>query len=204
MSILGPHLEASLDRPPKLIRFRSDPSLNVSLPPPIFSSTAAPQESATSVAFNTRVYAGGRFFASVPDGMSVTIAVTEHYGSCNYTTFYWNSTGSFCFDISSGTTKLTPCTPGSPRRATFADAPMFVDVKPVTITDQNGSASVGSLPLTFQVRPTFEECDSRIPQSSLPGGILSGLADGSVRFISQSVSQAAYWGSVTPDKREVV
>ena len=57
---------------------------------------------------------------------------------------------------------------------------MFQDVTPITLAGSNGPASTGSLPLTFQVRPLTQHCDPRIPQSSLPGGILCGFVDGSV------------------------
>jgi hypothetical protein len=90
------------------------------------------------------------------------------------------------------------------RRSTFADGEMFQDVLPVTTQGDNGSVTVGSLPLTFQVRPPLNLCNPRIPQSSFPGGILCGFADGSVRFVGQNVSQSAFWGSVTPDRGETV
>ncbi|MDY3558460.1 DUF1559 domain-containing protein [Gemmata sp. JC673] len=201
MCILGPFLEADLNHPPKMIRFRSDPSLTVTLPAPLFPTSESPQESATSIAFNPRVYSGGRFSASIPDGLSTTIAITEHYGSCSHTTFYWKYNGSVCMD---GSGKIIPCESGVPRRATFADSPMFFDVRPETTMGQGGAVSVGSLPLTFQVRPTFEKCDPRIPQSSLSGGLLCGLADGSVRFIGENTSHTTFWGAVTPDKGEIV
>ncbi|MDY3563437.1 type II secretion system GspH family protein [Gemmata sp. JC673] len=209
---LSPHLEAGADsrHPPKLIRLRSDPSLLLPIPepeprpwliqPPI-------QETATSLAFNPLVYSGRRVPESVPDGLASTIAATEHYGFCGASRFDWWHLASQCLEFPSGGTRgqVVPCPSTSmTRRAAFADVPMFQDVSPRTSFGPGGSVSVGSVPLTFQVRPAPDQCDPQIPQSSLPGGILCGFADGSVRFVGQSVSEATFWGAVTPDKGEVV
>ena len=81
---------------------------------------------------------------------------------------------------------------------------MYDDVHPVAASRDGQPATVGSLPLTFQVRPALSECDPRIPQSSLPGGILAGMLDGSVRFLHPNVAPEVFWGSVTPAGGEAV
>ena len=58
--------------------------------------------------------------------------------------------------------------------------------------------------MTFQVQPPLSQCDPRVPQSSFPGGILAGLADGSVRFVRTDIEQSLFWGAVTPDRGEIV
>jgi hypothetical protein len=156
-----------------------------------------------SLAFNPLVYGSGkRHQSSIPQGTASTIAITEHYGLCDQARFDWQIIRFECLEFPS--MKRIPCPSSSERRATFADAEMYLEVAPVTTQGENRPVTVGSLPLTFQVRPPLNQCDPRIPQSSFPGGILCGFADGSVRFINQNVSQSAFWGSVTPDRGETV
>jgi type II secretory pathway pseudopilin PulG len=51
----------------------------------------------------------------------------------------------------------------------------------------------------FQVRPKFiENCDPTVPQSSHPNGMLVGLGDGSVRFLTASISLATWQAAVDP------
>jgi hypothetical protein len=209
---LCPYLEADMDHPPEFIRFKSDPSTSLSIPeppPPSPFPGGKPikpgppiQLSVTSLALNPLVYGKGKHLpSSTPDGTAATIAITEHYGFCDQAQFDWAQLRNDCYDPSM---KKIPCTSSSMRRSTFADGEMFHDVMPVTTQGENRPVTVGSLPLTFQVRPPLNQCDPRIPQSSFPGGILCEFADGSVRFINQNVSQSAFWGSVTPDRGETV
>jgi hypothetical protein len=203
---LCPYLEADMDHPPKLIRFNTDPSLQFAPTEPSspLPGTTEPdiQLSVTSLAFNPLVYTGKRFSESISDGMSATIAITEHYGLCENAQFDWRHVTTTCLDFPAMT--VVPCSSSSQRRATFADGRMYQDVVPVTTEGNSGPISAGSLSLTFQVLPLPNQCDPRIPQSSLPGGLLCGFADGSVRFVGRNVSEATFWGSVTPDRGEIV
>lgn len=209
---LSPYLEADVNHPPNLIRFKTDPSRDIVTtnpvphpPPPDGESVqaeAADQLTVTSLAFNPLVYAKGKqLSSSVPDGTSTTVALTEHYGLCNEARFDWRQIESSCLEFPSF--QKIPCSSATLRRATFADGPMYQDVVPMTSAGSNGLVTTGSLPLTFQVRPKLDQCDPRIPQSSLPGGLLCGFADGSVRYISQGVSSVAFWSAVTPAGGEV-
>jgi prepilin-type N-terminal cleavage/methylation domain-containing protein len=58
----------------------------------------------------------------------------------------------------------------------------------------------------FQVRPTpFRgNCDPTRAATAHPGGILVGLADGSVRTLAPSLSGATWWTAVTPSGGEVL
>ena len=164
--------------------------------------TAVQRDDTCSLAFNPRVYVvGAKLPAVAPDGLSATIALTEHYGVCKQTQFTWSSVRNICQD---GTGKNVPCVDPPMRRTTFADGPQYNDITPVTTAQGGVPVTVGSLPLTFQVRPSLAECDPRIPQSSTPGGVLVGLLDGSVRTVRQGVSPQVFWGSVTPDRGELV
>lgn len=79
----------------------------------------------------------------------------------------------------------------------------FHDVWP--ITSGNPPTSVGSvLGLTFQVRPSLSQCDSRIPQTPHTGGMLAGMGDGSVRTLAGGMSEQTFWGAVTRAGGEVL
>ena len=52
----------------------------------------------------------------------------------------------------------------------------------------------------FQVQPTpfLGNCDPTRAATAHPGGMLVGLADGSVRTLSPSMSGNTWWAAVTP------
>lgn len=202
ITTLCPYLEADPSNPPSLIRFKSDPSLSIPLAP-IPESQISPQKNLTSIAFNPLTLANGKFIdRSISDGTSTTILATEHYGLCENAKFEWEMVTTYCSDGATG--KRIKCLSGAgSRRSTFSDFAMFQDIYPVTV-ENSTPVSHGSSPVTFQVQPSLSNCDPRIPQSSLPGGILCGFFDGSVRFIGKNVSETVFWGSVTPDRGEPV
>lgn len=111
----------------------------------------------------------------------------------------------------------TPARPGQAahdyyghfRRATFADAASG-DVYPVT----SGSPAVATgkfIPQSPQVTgETMFQCavpllksTGKVPYSPYPGGLLVGMADGSVRMIRAGTAESVFWGSVTPAGGEV-
>ncbi|HVK13167.1 MAG TPA: hypothetical protein VM597_30725, partial [Gemmataceae bacterium] len=62
-------------------------------------------------------------------------------------------------------------------------------------------AFLGGPESKFQVRPvpsTGPACDPRRAATGHPGAMRVGLADGSVRGMSASVSPAAWWAACTP------
>ena len=58
--------------------------------------------------------------------------------------------------------------------------------------------------LTFQARPSLQDCDPKLAQTPHSGGMLISLLDGSVRTITPAVSSVTYWGAVTPNGGEVL
>ena len=58
----------------------------------------------------------------------------------------------------------------------------------------------------FQVQPTpfLGNCDPTRAATAHPGGILVGLADGSVRTLAPSMSGDTWWAAVTPTGGEVL
>jgi type II secretory pathway pseudopilin PulG len=170
----------------------ADPTLIGSLDPGGLSSYGA----------NARVFRSNpRLPNTFKDGTSNTIAFAEHYAfGCNGAQFNW-------FYM------LNPMTfeGGTARRATFADYdttmgtydPATNDVYPVTTG--NPPSSIGSVSgLTFQTRPSTEDCDPRIPQTPHSSGMLVALADGSVRVVTSNISPRTFWGAVTPASGEVL
>lgn len=200
---LCPYLEADPNDPPAFVRLRSDPSDGPTAPS-VHLIAPAPDRAPPrpcSYAFNAVCYAYGQTLKGVTDGLSNTVGLAEHYGSCQSATYECHFVGSI---------KRHP--DGTPRvqsrvgfrRTTFADYPMYDDVRPLTTTRDGRPHTIPNLPLTFQVRPALGDCDPRIPQSSLPGGMMVGLLDGSVRFVRPEVAPEVFWGSVTPAAGEVV
>lgn len=62
----------------------------------------------------------------------------------------------------------------------------------------------GHPPVTFQLRPSIDDCDPRQPNASSSSGLQVGLADGSVRTIRHGVDPKVFWGAVTPAGGEVL
>ena len=65
-----------------------------------------------------------------------------------------------------------------------------------------GAAGSGTIYFTgsgswgFQIRPTHESCNAGQPSSPHRGGILAGMADGSVRMVSPSVAGSKTWSAI--------
>ena len=56
----------------------------------------------------------------------------------------------------------------------------------------------------FQAAPPRDSASSRIPQGFLPAGIVVGLADGSVRLVSERISATTFYYACTPNGGEVL
>ncbi|OWK41740.1 DUF1559 domain-containing protein [Fimbriiglobus ruber] len=73
---------------------------------------------------------------------------------------------------------------------------------PVFEYQLTGTASI------FQVNPITSganaTCDPRLASSPRSAGILTGLGDGSVRFLSASTTPTTWWYACTPDQGEVL
>lgn len=123
-----------------------------------------------------------RIPASIPDGTSNTILFTEKYSQCFNGTYpaggsYW----SYYYTGSS----LQPYHPG------FA-------------ISWNGYSIGPASKFLEQPRPYNGNCDPTMAASPHPGGIQTALADGSVRFVSSSITPYSWWYLVTPAGGEVL
>jgi hypothetical protein len=190
----------------KVFRNPSDPSLGADGMIQILPSYAL---SATCYAYNGQVFtltdatgavsdaprgmqSAARIPASFPDGTSNTIIFAEKYASC----------GEDAIGAYTGSRILG----GS---AAFMDGicpfePGFALYFKNTGCDQGPRAlGPGS---KFQVRPRHNttECKWWLTQTARSGGILVGLADGSVRNIGPGISGSTWWAACTPDGGEVL
>ena len=152
-----------------------------------------------SYAFNMLALDGSiSLAASLPDGSSQTIALGDKY----YASDLISSSGigqtintySHVFDPMNG--ELF-----GERRATFADRG-WKDVMPVF--DPATWTTRASVPgKTFQVQPRQEDVDPRILQTPFGAGLTVGMFDGSVKTLSPSMSESAFWSLVSPRGGEV-
>jgi hypothetical protein len=112
---------------------------------------------------------GRNTFASIPDGTSNTIFFGEVYGSCG----------------------LSAGNPASSQTAAALWADSTVPWRPVMCHNTgNKTLNGGYAPCAmFQIQPQmFVTCDPSIGQSGHSAGMNCGIGDGSVRFITRTIS----------------
>jgi len=132
------------------------------------------------------------------DGYSNTISFAETQIDCQGRMRSWNK------DLP--TFRLKPEDPVV--RPTFADNDLVTvnerceDYYPITSGSPPVSRAQGHK--TFQVRASKVDCDPRLPNGLSHRGIMTGMADGSVRIFRQGTDPTIFWGAVTPDQGEVI
>jgi prepilin-type N-terminal cleavage/methylation domain-containing protein len=219
-----PYLEVSynprLPRPAvRLFRSKTDPSLaGVPISDDVYAVDGSGQHPYTSFAANIWAFQNHpTLVAGYPDGTSNTIMIAERYAFCGNGFLDYSNTAQST--MLWGTTFFGG---NGLRRATFADGgPLYNglnygDVFPVN--DAVRGVSVSSRPgATFQVKPATNfprkdrttgpyqpgECDPSLAQGTTSAGMLAAYVDGSVRTLRSSMSEASYWGAVTPAGGEV-
>ncbi|HEV3236489.1 MAG TPA: DUF1559 domain-containing protein [Gemmataceae bacterium] len=165
-------------------------------------------------AANWHVFGGGwgedwgtggkaRIPASFPDGTSNTILFAERYSICGdpandnsagqgvlYVERIWAECGQYAGPVGQYYNK----------NVTFSPA-FWADYRPGWSSPQ-AQKPVG-YPLTYmqlpQDTPTQAQCDPHRLQSLTPGGIMVGLADGSSRTVSTSISQLTWACAIVPN-----
>jgi prepilin-type processing-associated H-X9-DG protein len=120
---------------------------------------------------------GASMTASIPDGTTNTILHEEKYAVCTNA------------DNRIGGTAWAYC-------RTDANAPCL----------WHGIAPAVDTTSMFQTRPTPYQgsCDPTLASTGHTGGIMVGMVDGSVRFVSSSINPTTWWYALTPAGHEVL
>jgi prepilin-type N-terminal cleavage/methylation domain-containing protein len=139
-----------------------------------------------------------RLSASFPDGTSNTILFTEKYGRCISTST--NRKGGSLWAYWSHLT-VTPPDLG-PYHAGFVIDYFNPDAIPNSLDPGHEYDNF----VTFQLQPNpyMTNCDPTIPSTGHAGVIQVGLADGSVRTVSSSISKATWWAACTPARGDLL
>jgi prepilin-type N-terminal cleavage/methylation domain-containing protein len=197
----GPTYPGIATSPIKVYQNPSDPSMSAS-GTITGSNTVADGWGACGYAFNAQVFcqvdSWGNFEDwpgkpripnTFPDGTSTTVLFAEKFAVCG--------------------------APGGPYAGAnaWAEAPTE-EATPVFAVSRFPSAGTpsGAIPSTgpashFQVQPfpyASDRCQYWVPQTARAGGILMGLADGSVRNVGAGISSATWWAACTPAGHEVL
>jgi prepilin-type N-terminal cleavage/methylation domain-containing protein len=191
-------------------------------PPAPFGASYVGEFATTSYAGNGLVFKGntGGLPRTFVDGTSNTIMFAERFQVCapasggpvhnlwglglydrRMPTFATLApAGSYSNPI--GTGQVAPATAAPNGVTTYTAAlntPNAVKVRIGLAT----AAIQASYPYPFQVAPRGSvRCDPAVTQTPHVGGMLVGLADGSVRSVSPSISQWSFWAACTPAGQE--
>jgi len=190
------NLDTSSVQPVRLFVNPLDASIGTRNPDadPPFKNYTPDRLSASSYALNAQFWFESPHLRRLTDGTSHTFWLAEHYAyKCNRTSFLYLTI------VSSGWQGIQP--------AMFAQTPHMGRPLPgdyYPVTSGNPPVSTAANGVTFQMRPTIDDCDPRQPNASYSGGLQVGMADGSVRIVRPGVSPAVFWGAVTPAGGEVL
>jgi prepilin-type N-terminal cleavage/methylation domain-containing protein len=141
-------------------------------------------------------------FADIIDGTSNTILHAEKYAHCSNTFMVpafqeGGNAWAYCTAPAAFPWLPPPMNPpGKAFQTGFAIGALVA----------RGAANAIGPGSKFQVRPTpFQgNCDPTRASTAHPGGILVGLADGSVRSLNPSLDNNLWWAAVTPAGGEVL
>ncbi len=206
-------------------------NMTAATPAVAIPATAASVFATTSYPFNGIVFKGnsGGIPRTFQDGTSNTIMVAERYQVCTKGTgsiyCLWGM-GRYSPSMPAFAA-LTPTTPTGngntgqispviPLRTASGPAPQYtaaqLNVKVGIDVAGNGApptAVPGTTPAQpfqkFQVAPRGAiQCDARVAQTPHVGGMIAGLADGSVRTVNPNISEWTYWAACTPAGNETL
>jgi prepilin-type processing-associated H-X9-DG protein len=132
-----------------------------------------------------------RFPASITDGTSQTIFLTEVYAGANYNnsdqSLWWWDYNSF----------MTPPNSNGDCGGLGFYGPMFTPLWMPTVSYCQNTTS----PWTWGGRASVCMCRAVSPHTS---GINVGMGDGSVRFLAQGISQYSWFAACTPSNGDIL
>jgi prepilin-type N-terminal cleavage/methylation domain-containing protein len=142
-----------------------------------------------------------RIPTDIPDGTSSTILHAEKYARCSNTTMTpafrdGGTAWAYCTGLPFPWLPPPMTLPGKAFQPGFCIAALAARGAPCAINEES----------KFQVQPSpfMGNCDPTRAATAHPGGMLVGLADGSVRTLAPGLSGATWWAAVTPSGGEVL
>jgi prepilin-type N-terminal cleavage/methylation domain-containing protein len=146
----------------------------------------------------------------IVDGVSNTVFVAEGYTKCTYkktqgalTVIYNNITREWGYDILNTVDLNVSVTTGSTQNYSSTKQPPYFYV-----TGTPGLAAgtqIAPAPVTtFEVQPTPPNCNFNAPQSTTVAGLLVSMGDGSVRFVSPTVTPATFQAACSPNGADTI
>ena len=166
---------------------------------PFGASSYAPNAMAISLRFAIGPQGKARIPADFSDGTSNTILHAEKYARCTNTTMAPQfRDGGTAWAYSGAAPFPWQPPPMSPPRGGFG--PGFA-IRAVAANGAPDAIGEGSI---FQVQPREGNCDPTRASTAHAGGIMVGLADGSVRTLASSISGKTWWAAVTPADGDVL
>ena len=135
---------------------------------------------------------GNRAIQHISDGTSNTVLYAEGYSSA-WTYGAYNPSGTWTISGREGYLTVT-----AESAQTYNYGYLVETITGPTFGIQSNP------PMTFQIRPSSGQADTRVPQSLTSGGLMIGLADGSVRSVSSGISYTTWVGALTPTGGEVL
>src|SRR5262245_49208095 len=168
---------------------------------PFGASSYAPNAMVISQRFAINPQGKARIPADIQDGTSNTILHAEKYARCSNTVMapaFRDGGTAWAFGGAPQFPWQPP--PMSPPRLGFGPAFAIRGFAAVGAPNAIGEGSI----FQVQPRPFLGNCDPTRAATAHTGGILVGLADGSVRTLAPSMSGATWWAAVTPEGGEVL
>jgi prepilin-type N-terminal cleavage/methylation domain-containing protein len=141
-----------------------------------------------------------RIPADVADGASNTVLFAEKFARCTSTTLPTPFQDGGCA-WAYGAAPIFPWLPPPMTPTRFGFGPSFA-VRAFAAMGAPDAVGEGS---KFRVQPVpfLGNCDPTRASTAHPGGMLVGLADGSVRTLAPAMSGKTWWAAVTPEGGEV-
>jgi prepilin-type N-terminal cleavage/methylation domain-containing protein len=139
---------------------------------------------------------GRRRLLEITDGTSNTILYAEKYARCSSTSLSLDGGSFWAYSVFRAVDLPPPMNP-TPTPRPFS--PGFAIPVPVW-PNASGPGS------KFQVQPSpfLGDCDPTRAATAHPGGMVTGLADGSVRTLSPGMHGGTWWDAITPSGGEVL